>query len=112
MERDQPVHVLAVAAHPGDVEQTCGGGLLRMAERGDRTAILDLTAGEMGSRGTPAQRAAEAARLLRVGERRNAGLPDARLENSLAALLRVAAIVRGPRPRVEVSERIGTAART
>lgn len=115
MERGQPVHVLAVAAHPDDVEQTCGGVLLCMAERGYRTAILDLMAGEMGSRGTPAQRAAEAAeaaRILWIGERRNAGLPDTRLENSLAARLRVAAIVRGLRPRVEVSERIGTAART
>lgn len=115
MERGQPVHVLAVASHPDDVEQTCGQVLLRTAERGYRTAILDLTAGEMGSRGMPTQRVAEApeaARLLRVGERRNADLPDARLDNSLAARLRVAAIVRGLRPRVEVSERIGTAART
>lgn len=115
MERDRPVHLLAVAAYPDDIEQACGEGLLCMAERGYRTAILDLTAGEIGSRGTPAQRAAEAAeaaRILRVGERRNAGLPDARLENSLAARLRVAAIVRGLRPRVEVSERTGTAART
>lgn len=66
MERDQPVHVLAVAAHPDDVEQTCGQVLLRTAERGYRTAILDLTAGEMGSRGTPAQRAAEAAEAARI----------------------------------------------
>ena len=70
MERGQPVHVLAVAAHPDDVEQTCGGVLLCMAKRGYRTAILDLMAGEMGCRGTPAQRAAEgaeAARILWIG---------------------------------------------
>ncbi len=48
-----PLDVLAIAAHPDDVEQTCGGTLIRMAERGYRTGVLDLTAGDMGSRGTP-----------------------------------------------------------
>ncbi len=103
MERDASSHILAIGAHPDDIEQTCGGTLLRMAERGYRTAILDLTAGEMGSRGTPELRAAEAAqaaRVLRVAERRNAGLPDARLENTLEARMRVAAILRELRPQV------------
>ena len=50
------VDVLAIAAHPDDVEQTCGGTLIRMAEMGYRTGVLDLTAGDMGSRGTPEQR--------------------------------------------------------
>src|SRR5229473_7558018 len=45
--------VLAIAAHPDDVELTCGGTLLKMAQRGYKTGILDLTAGEMGTRGTP-----------------------------------------------------------
>ena len=45
------VDLLAIAAHPDDVEQTCGGALLRMAEAGYRTGVIDLTAGEMGSRG-------------------------------------------------------------
>ena len=48
--------VLAIAAHPDDVEQTCGGTLIRMAEMGYRTGVLDLTAGDMGTRGTPEQR--------------------------------------------------------
>ena len=103
MERRAAVHVLAVAAHPDDVEQTCGGTLLKMAERGYRTAILDLTAGEMGSRGTPEQRleeAEEAARILRVSARSNARLPDARLENTLEARERVAASIRAYRPSV------------
>ncbi|MGA7857967.1 MAG: PIG-L family deacetylase, partial [Terracidiphilus sp.] len=67
-----PADVLAIAAHRDDVEQTCGGTLLRMAARGLRTAILDLTQGEAGTRGTAEARAAEAAeaaRLLGVGWR-------------------------------------------
>ncbi|MGB7549108.1 MAG: PIG-L family deacetylase, partial [Terracidiphilus sp.] len=64
--------VLAIAAHRDDVEQTCGGTLLRMAARGLRTAILDLTQGEAGTRGSADERAAEAreaGRLLGVGWR-------------------------------------------
>ena len=105
MERIGAVHVLAIAAHPDDVEQTCGGTLLKMAERGYRTAILDLTAGEMGSRGTPEgrlQEAAEAARILRVSDRSNTRLPDARLENTLDARKRVAASIRAYRPSVVI----------
>ena len=49
--------LLAIAAHPDDVELTCGGTLLKMAQRGYKTGILDLTAGEMGTRGTPEIRA-------------------------------------------------------
>ena len=99
------VHVLAVAAHPDDVEQTCGGTLIRMAEKGYRTAILDLTAGEAGTRGSSEERAAEAAQaaaIMLVAERRNAGLPDARLENTFAAKLRIAAEIRELRPQVVI----------
>ncbi len=105
MGRNPAFHVLAIAAHPDDVEQTCGGTLLKMAERGYRTAILDLTAGEMGSRGTPEGRlaeAGEAARVLGVRARRNAGLPDSRLENNFESKLRVAAEIRSLRPRVVI----------
>ena len=55
-----PLDILALAAHRDDVEQTCGGTLLKMAERGYRTGILDLTQGEMGTRGTAEERAREA----------------------------------------------------
>ena len=51
--------VLAIAAHPDDVEQTCGGTLIKMAESGYRTGTLDLTAGDMGTRGSPELRVAE-----------------------------------------------------
>ena len=73
--------VLAIAAHRDDVEQTCGGTLLRMASRGLRTAILDLTQGEAGTRGSAEERAAEAAeaaKLLGVGWRQALDCPTAR----------------------------------
>jgi len=53
----EPLDILAVAAHRDDVEQTCGGTLLKAAQQGQRTGILDLTQGEMGTRGTTADRA-------------------------------------------------------
>ena len=52
--------ILAIAAHRDDVEQTCGGTLLKAAQRGQRTGILDLTQGEMGTRGTAEDREREA----------------------------------------------------
>lgn len=52
-DANETVDVLAIAAHPDDIEQTCGGALIRMAEMGYRTGALDLTAGDMGTRGTP-----------------------------------------------------------
>lgn len=79
-----PVDLLAIAAHRDDVELTCAGTLLRAVDDGHRTGILDLTAGETGTRGSAAVRAEEAARaaqILGVTERRNAGLPDAYLQN-------------------------------
>ena len=85
---EPPLDLLAIAAHPDDAELTCGGTLARAAQQGHRTGILDLTRGEMASRGTPALRAEEAARaakVLGVAVRIDAGLPDARLENSLEA---------------------------
>jgi len=80
-----PVDVLAIAAHRDDVELTCAGTLLRAVDAGHRTAILDLTAGETGTRGSAelrAQEAERAAEVLGVSERRNAGLPDAHLQNT------------------------------
>ena len=105
MGRAIECHILAVAAHPDDIEQTCGGTLLKMAERGYRTAVADLTAGGMGSRGTSEARleeAAAAAEILRLSARTNIELPDARLENTLDARLRVAAVIRSFRPRVVI----------
>ena len=97
--------VLAIAAHPDDVEQTCGGTLIRMAENGYRTGVLDLTAGDMGTRGTPELRIAEseaAARHLLLKTRDNLRMPDARLENSLSARMTLAVKIRELKPRVVI----------
>lgn len=99
------VDLLALAAHPDDVEQTCGGTLIRAAEAGYRTAIIDLTAGDMGTRGTPEQRVQEsqaAAGRMLVAHRENLYMPDARLENSLAGRFTIATRIRELRPRVVI----------
>jgi N-acetylglucosamine malate deacetylase 1 len=98
-----PLDVLAIAAHRDDVEQTCGGTLLKMAQHGQRTGILDLTQGEMGTRGTAeerAQEAAEAAKILRVTWRQALDIPDGRVENTWENRLKVARVIREQRPRV------------
>jgi len=95
--------VLAIAAHRDDVEQTCGGTLLKMAALGRRTAILDLTQGEMGTRGTVedrAREAAEAAHILKVGWRQALDIPDGRVENTYDNRLKVARVIRRLCPRV------------
>jgi N-acetylglucosamine malate deacetylase 1 len=97
--------ILAIAAHRDDIEQTCGGTLLRMAARGLRTAILDLTRGEAGTRGTAddrAREAAEAARLLGVGWREALDLPDGAIENTYENRIRIVRVLRQVRPRVVI----------
>ena len=90
---EQPIaEVLAIAAHRDDVEQTCGGTLLRMRSLGVSTAILDLTQGEAGTRGSAAERAAEAieaARILGAGWREALDIPDGRVENTWENRLKV-----------------------
>jgi bacillithiol biosynthesis deacetylase BshB1 len=100
-----PLDLLAIAAHPDDIEQTCGGTLIRMAEMGYRTGALDLTAGDMGTRGdsdTRLQEAEKAASILRLSWRGNLKLPDARLENALAGRITLASEIRRLRPRVVI----------
>src|SRR6266851_1682242 len=95
--------ILALAAHRDDVEQTCGGTLLKMAERGSRTGILDLTKGEMGTRGTAedrAREATEAARILKVSWRAALDIPDGRVENTWENRLKVVRVLREQRPKV------------
>lgn len=104
-ENLRPLGMLAIAAHPDDVEQTCGGTLLKTAEQGYSTGILDLTAGDMGSRGTPDIRIAEskkAAEHLQVGWRQNLRWPDARLENTVSARMTLAGVIRRLQPRVVI----------
>jgi bacillithiol biosynthesis deacetylase BshB1 len=102
---DRPLDVLAVAAHPDDVEQTCGGALIRMAEAGYRTGVLDLTAGDMGTRGTPQLRIEEseqAGREMLLAWRGNMRWPDARLENTLTARMTLAGELRILCPRTVI----------
>jgi bacillithiol biosynthesis deacetylase BshB1 len=105
MREPLQLDILAIAAHRDDVEQTCGGTLLKMAHLGHRTGILDLTQGEMGTRGSAedrAREAAEAARILRVSWRQALDIPDGRVENTWENRLKVAHVIRQVRPRVVI----------
>lgn len=100
-----PVDILAIGPHRDDVELLCGGTLIKHARRGHRTAILDLTQGEMGTRGSAALRAEEAARaasVLGVAVRRNLELPDAGIENTPATRAKLAGVIRELKPRVVI----------
>lgn len=101
----KPLDILAIAAHPDDVEQTCGGTLIRMSEIGYRTGVLDLTAGDMGTRGTPETRLKEshtAGCKMQLAWRGNLRLPDARLENTVSVRMSLAVEIRNLRPRVVI----------
>ena len=97
--------ILAIAAHRDDVEQTCGGTLLKMRALGIPTAILDLTRGEAGTRGSAEERAAEAAKaaaILGVGWREALDIPDGRVENTYENRLKIVEVLRRVRPRVVI----------
>jgi LmbE family N-acetylglucosaminyl deacetylase len=100
-----PLDILALAAHRDDVEQTCGGTLLKMAQLGHRTGILDLTRGELGTRGSAEDRAREAgdaARILCTSWRQALDIPDGRVENTWENRLKVVRVLRQQRPRVVI----------
>src|ERR1700758_3111472 len=97
--------LLAIAAHPDDVELTCGGTMLKMARRGYKTGILDLTEGEMGTRGTPETRAREAAvaaKILKVSWRGTLGVPDSDVQAARGYKLQLAKVIRELRPRTVI----------
>jgi len=97
--------LLAIAPHPDDVELTCGGTMIKMAEAGYRTGILDLTRGETGTRGTPEtrlQEAARAAKIMGTKTRRNLGLPDAHLCISEEYKAAIAEVIRELEPRTVI----------
>ena len=105
LSQNQSLDILAIAAHRDDVEQTCGGTLLKAAHRRQKTGILDLTRGEMGTRGTAEDRereANDAAKILGVGWRRALDIPDGRVENTWENRLKVASVIRETRPRVVI----------
>lgn len=102
----EPLDVLALVAHPDDAELLCGGTLIRCARAGRRTGVLDLTRGEMGSRGTAEIRAGEAqeaGRILGLAVRRNAELPDSGVRNTPETRRRVVEFLRELRPRVVIT---------
>ena len=97
--------ILAIGPHRDDVELLCGGVLVKHAWKGHRTGIIDLTQGEMGTRGSAELRAAEAERaadVLGVAVRTNLGLPDAAIENTPETRRRLAVLLRELRPRVVI----------
>lgn len=101
-----PLDLLAIAPHPDDAELICGGTLARAVRASRDVGILDLTRGEMGSRGTSEVRAIEAARAARVlgiAERESLGLADAGITNSRETRLRLVAAIRRLRPRVVIA---------
>jgi len=102
----QKVDVLAIAAHPDDMELICGGTLIRAHLLGHATGILDLAAGEMASRGTPelrAKEASEAARVMGVSVRENLGLPDGGIQNTPETRAKVAVVIRRLQPRIVIT---------
>lgn len=97
------VDVLAIGAHPDDVEMICGGTLAKLIDRGKSVAILDMTRGELGTRGTPEKRADEAvqaAALLGVTERICLDLGDGKLANTEASRIKVIEQIRRLRPKL------------
>lgn len=97
--------LLAIAAHPDDVELTCGGTLLKMARLGYKAGILDLTRGEMGTRGSPetrAKEASDAAKILRVSWRGTLGVPDSDVQPARQHKLRLAQLIRELRPHTVI----------
>lgn len=97
------VDILAIGAHPDDMELICGGTLIRSQMLGRTTGILDLAAGELASRGTPqlrAKEAAKAAQVMGVGVRENLGLPDGGIQNTPATRAKLAVAIRRLQPAV------------
>lgn len=95
--------VLAIAAHPDDVELSAGGTLIKLAEMGYRTGILDMTRGEAGTRGTPEirrQEAEQAAEILGLAVRENLELPDAHIWLNEESRVKLVRALRKLRPRI------------
>jgi bacillithiol biosynthesis deacetylase BshB1 len=100
------VDILAIAAHPDDIELICGGTLIRAHMLGRSTGILDLAAGELGTLGTPELRSKEAARaakVMGVSVRENLGFPDGGIENTPETRAKVAVVIRRLKPRIVIT---------
>ncbi|RST29280.1 bacillithiol biosynthesis deacetylase BshB1 [Chryseobacterium lacus] len=103
------IDILAIGAHPDDVELGCGGTLAKMISEGKKVAVLDLTRGELGTRGTDEtrkQEAEEASRILKISARENLGLKDGFLINSEESQLKIVKIIRKYRPEMVLANAI------
>lgn len=101
-----PVDLLCIAPHRDDAELTCGGTLIKAVDDGYRVGVLDLTEGEMGTRGSAdlrAQEAEAAAEVMGLAIRENLRLPDAGIENSRATREALVAMIRHLQPRVVIA---------
>ena len=106
----EPVDIRAIAAQRDDAELTCGGTLIKAVSLGRRVGVLDLTAGETGTRGSAALRGAEAeaaAAVMGVSVRENLGLPDAGLVNTPETRAQLAVAIRRLRPQVVIAPAVG-----
>src|SRR6202140_1154111 len=100
------VDILAIAAHPDDIELICGGTLIRAQMLGRSTGILDLAAGELATRGTPeirAKEAAKAAKVMGVSVRENLGLPDGGIQNTPETRAKLAVAIRRLKPKMVIT---------
>src|SRR5258706_284171 len=105
MNDGQAVDLVAIAAHRDDVELTCGGTLAKAAKAGHRVGIVDLTQGELGTRGDAATGTAEAERAakpLGVALRLNAAMPDAHLTNDETSRKKIVELIRRTQPKVVI----------
>lgn len=103
------VDVLAIGAHPDDVELGCGGTLAKLISEGKKVAIVDLTQGELGTRGTNftrAEEAAEAAKILGISARENLKMKDGFIQNSEEYQMKIVTMIRKYQPEIVLSNAI------
>jgi len=94
---------LLFAAHPDDIELSCGGTVIKLSVSGKKTAIVDLTAGELSTRGSLSIRKREsrnAGKILGVNKRINLGIPDGNIQNNLQNRIKIIKLIRHLRPEI------------
>jgi len=99
----QPIDILGIAAHPDDVELSCAGTMILAKKLGKRTGILDLTRGELSTRGTPTLRlkeTEEASGVMGLDWRGNLDIPDGNIETSRENMLKIVQVIRMLRPSI------------
>ncbi|UBB88756.1 bacillithiol biosynthesis deacetylase BshB1 [Candidatus Kaistella beijingensis] len=103
------VDILAIGAHPDDVELGCGGTVAKLISEGKTVAIVDLTQGELGTRGTNftrAEEAANSAKILGISSRENLKMKDGFLTNSEEHQMQIVKIIRKYQPEIVLANAI------